>query len=134
MLHFFPLVEAVLESEFGFDVFDGTEQGAADAGEGVGIADGNAILGDGDVEAAHGVVDVSGGHEVAGEGFTKFSAEALGFEELGFGACVEDAKARVPGMAKHAAAATVLKWELAEVGFVAGVADTGGGAGCCGHW
>jgi hypothetical protein len=53
---------------------------------------------------------------------------------LGFGACVENAEARVPGMAKHAATATVLKWELAEVGFVDGVAGAGGGASRCGHW
>jgi len=80
------------------------------------------------------MVDVGGGQEIAGERFTEFDAEAFGFKELGFGACVEDAEARMLGMAKHAAAATVLKWELAEFGFVDGVAGSRGGAGCCGHW
>jgi hypothetical protein len=41
---------------------------------------------------------------------------------LRFATRVKDAQARVIGMAKHTAAPTVIEWELAEVGFVNGVA------------
>ncbi len=50
----------------------------------------------------------------------------LGFYELRFGAGVKKAEARVTGMAKHAAAATVSERELAEFGFFYGRAGTGG--------
>jgi len=61
--HLVPLFEFVAEGELGFGAGDGIGHDAANASEGVGVADGNTILRDGGIEAAHGVVDVSGGHE-----------------------------------------------------------------------
>ena len=115
--HFVPLVELVAESEFGFDDGNGAEHDATNASEGVGIADGNAVLGYGGVEAAHREIDVGGGHEIAGDGLGEFGAELFGFDELGLGSGVKKAEARVFGMAKHAAAAAVSERELAEGGF-----------------
>jgi hypothetical protein len=65
--HFVPFLEFVAEGEFGFDAGDGIEHDAADASEGVGVVDGN---------TAHGVVDVSGGHEIAGNGLQDRSLNA----------------------------------------------------------
>ena len=62
--HVVPLIERVAEFEFGFDDGNGAEHDAADACESIGITNGNAILGDGGVKAAHGVVDVGSGHEI----------------------------------------------------------------------
>ena len=70
-MHFVPFFEFVAEGEFRFDAGDGIEH---DASEGVGVADGNTILRDGGIEAAHGVVDVSGGHEIAGNGLHEIGA------------------------------------------------------------
>jgi hypothetical protein len=75
------------------------------------------------------VADVGGGHKIARESFTEFDAEAFGFDELGFGARVEDAEARVAGMAKHAAVTTVIERELAKFGFVDGGPGSGDAGG-----
>jgi hypothetical protein len=77
------------------------------------------------------VVDVGSGHEIAGDGFGKFCAETIGFCELGFSAGVEEAEARVAGMAKHAAATAVSKGKLAEGRF--GLRGSGAGRSGGGH-
>lgn len=101
------------------------EEELADVREGGSRAGGDTVLRDGGVEAAEGVVDVGGGEEIAGEGLGEFGAEAFGFELLKLGASVEEAEVGMGGMAEPAAAATVRERELAESGFLQGIAVTG---------
>jgi hypothetical protein len=49
-------------------------------------------LGQGGEHFAHDVVDVGGGQEIACEGGGYFRAQAVGFEELVLGVCVEEAQ------------------------------------------
>jgi hypothetical protein len=89
---FIPVIEFVGEGELLFDVGEGREHDFAQAGEGEGFADGDAVLGDGDEEFAEDVVDVGGGEEAAVEGGGDFVAEALGLDALKFLAGVESAE------------------------------------------
>jgi len=110
-----PLVEAVGEGEFGLNAGYGLEEELADIGESGGVAGRDAVLGDGGVEASEDVVDVGGGHEVAGKGLREFGAEAAGLLKLEFGVSVGQAEVRVSGVTEHAAAATVGERELTKI-------------------
>ena len=111
------MLKFVGELELRFHAADGGEKKLAEIGESSGIAGRNAISRDSGVEFAEDVIDVGGGHVIAGEGLGEFGAETVGFEELQLGTCVEDAERAVAWETKHAAAATVSERELAEGGF-----------------
>lgn len=115
--HLGPRFVGVLEFGFAFDGRD-MEHKLRGVAEGVGLADGDAVLGECSEDFAEDVVDVGGGEKVAGERGGEFGADALGFELLALFAGVERAKAAMVGMAKHAAAAAVGVREHAEMAIV----------------
>jgi hypothetical protein len=121
-----PLVHAVVEREFFFDVGEGREHGLADVGESGGFAERDAVLRGGDEKFAEDMVDIGGGEEIAVERCGNFGAETLGLEELELLVGVESAEERMKRVARHAAAAAVGELELAAGG-------DGGAGGCVGH-
>jgi hypothetical protein len=76
------LVEFVDEVELPFDGGKREKHDLAKIGEGVGGADGHAVLRDGSEDLAEDIVDVGSGQEVAGDGGGEFGAKLSRFEEL----------------------------------------------------
>jgi len=125
VFHGLPLLEVVFEAVFVFEVAEGDEEEFADESEVGGGAGRDAVLGDGLKQLAENEIDVGGGHVLAGDGRGELGAEQIGFDDLAFGAGVEDAERRVICLAQHAAGAAVSELELAERALVGGNAGTG---------
>ena len=125
VLHGLPGLEAVFEFVFVFEIAERDEEEFADESEGGGGAGSDAVLGDGLKQLAENEIDVRGGHVLAGDGGGELGAEQIGFDDLAFGAGVEDAERRVICLAQHAAGAAVSELELAERALVGGNTGTG---------
>ena len=105
-------------ADVGFDEGHGLERELDDVGEGGGFAGGDSAVGEGLEDFAEDVVDVEAGIEIAGER-REFCCEFFGLEDLLFFASVEDAESGMPGLAEHAALASIV--EGAETAGVAGL-------------
>jgi hypothetical protein len=111
------LVEFVDEVELPFDGGKREKHDLAKIGEGVGGADGHAVLRDGSEDLAEDIVDVGSGQEVAGDGGGEFGAKLSRFEELLLLARVKDAEGRVVGRPRQTTAAAVGGFKSAAIGF-----------------
>jgi len=118
--HLFPSLEFIVKFVFVLDITEGVEQEVADVSEDGGVAGRDAVLRKSSEEFAEDEVDVGGGQEVAGERSRKLGAEALGYEELLFLACVEKTKGGVVLITEHATLAAIGERELAEMGIAGG--------------
>jgi len=93
------------------------DEALREVGEGGGGFAVDVALGDGDEQAAEGVVEIAGGDVGAGEVGADVLADVIGGEGLRFFASVEGAEVGVARAARHAAAVAVGEGESARVAF-----------------